>query len=63
MRCEDDERGDAAVDAFLQFLAEDIECNPDRLRPMPPALVEQIEMLTKSIAVDLDEPIIGEVAL
>ena len=63
MCCEDDGRGDAAVDAFLNFLAKDIERHLERLRPMPPILTARIEVLTKGIPVELYEPIIGEVAL
>jgi antitoxin PrlF len=59
----DDEHEDPAIDRFLAFLAKDIERRPQALKPLSPALVKRIEMLTKGIAVNLDEAIDGDVDL
>jgi antitoxin PrlF len=59
----DDEHEDPAIDRFLVFLAKDIERRPQALKPLSPALVKRIEMLTKGIAVNLDEAIDGDVDL
>ena len=70
----DDERGvsvlreavnasDPVVDSFLTFLAKDIEVRPQMLATLPSALVDRVAALTKSMKVDPDAPIDGEVDL
>lgn len=54
---------DGALDAFLDFLAADIRCAPQRLRGIPPQLVERVRSLTAGTPVDPDEPIHGPVSL
>lgn len=54
---------DAALDAFLDLLGEDIRRAPQRLRGISPALVERVRSLTASTPVDPDEPIHGPVSL
>ncbi len=58
-----DEEDDPVIDAFLAFLATDMQRRPDVLAALSPALVQRIAELTKCVEVDLDEPIEGEVEL
>jgi antitoxin PrlF len=59
----EDEHDDPAIDHFLAFLAKDVARRPEALKPLSPALIERIEMLTKGIPVDLDAAIDGNVEL
>jgi antitoxin PrlF len=51
------------VDSFLTFLAKDMEVRPQVLATLRSALVDRVAALTKSMKVDLDAPIDGEVDL
>ena len=56
-----DENQDGAREAFLDFLARDMEEHPERIRGVSPQLVERVRALGANAWVDLDEPIEGEV--
>jgi antitoxin PrlF len=59
----DDEATDPALAPFLKLLARDIASCPEALVPLPKTLPARIERLTAGVAVDLDAPIEGDVAL
>lgn len=54
---------DPALGPFLQLLARDTERRPEVLRALTPEFAARIAELTRGVAVDLDAPIEGEVAL
>ena len=54
---------DPVIGAFLDFIARDARSHPERLAGLPPDLVERARALTKDIAVNLDEPIEGDVEI
>jgi antitoxin PrlF len=58
-----EEEDDPVIDAFLAFLATDIQRKPDVLAALSPAFVQKIADLTKGVELDVDEPIEGEVDL
>jgi len=53
---------DPALEAFLDFLAQDMAANPGRLRELDSALMERANALVEGIEVDLDEDL-GEESL
>ncbi len=53
----DPEGEDPALGNFLEFLAADIAANPQHLVALDSALVEQLQTLTKSVDIDLDQPL------
>src|ERR1035437_10181715 len=53
----DEEQADPAVGAFLQFLANDLQGNPQRIRELSPEMVREIAELVDGV--DLDAPIDG----
>lgn len=57
MKAEEPKRDDHAVGAFLDFLANDIEKHPERLKLMGDALLDRARELVKNIEVDLDMPL------
>jgi len=57
----DAEETDPAIDAFLNFLARDIERRPEALSALSPALAVRLAELTQGVAVDLDTVIDGAV--
>ena len=60
MQAEESMPYDHALGAFLDFLADDIEKHPERLKPMGGVLLEQARELVKNIDVDLDMPLSPE---
>jgi hypothetical protein len=55
---------EATVADFLELLARDIDSHPDRVREMPPELYERLRAVTTGMFdADVDDPIIGPVAL
>ena len=50
-------REDHAVGAFLDFLADDIENHPERIKPIGGPLLDHARELVKNIEVDLDMPL------
>jgi antitoxin PrlF len=54
---------DPAIEAFLSFLAKDIESHPGKISVFPPALASAIAGLTANVAFDPDAPIDGDVDL
>ena len=54
---------DPAIAAFLDFLAADMLANPESLQPLSDELCKRSAELTHGMIVDLDEDIVGEVAL
>ncbi len=53
----DPEGEDPALGKFLEFLAADIAAHPQHLVALDSALVEQLQTLTKSVDIDLDQPL------
>ncbi|KPF41102.1 type II toxin-antitoxin system PrlF family antitoxin [Rhizobium sp. AAP43] len=61
---DDVEESDPVMDSFLDFLAKDMTAHPERsIAAFPPALKARMEALVGREAVDLDQPIEGEVDL
>jgi antitoxin PrlF len=56
----DQDEPDPALNSFLNFLANDIRTNPQRLKGATPELVARIQNLTGGIEVDLDAPLDDE---
>jgi antitoxin PrlF len=56
------ETEDPAIGPFLQLLARDMEQRPEALRALTPEFAARIAELTRSVDVDPDAPIEGEVA-
>jgi antitoxin PrlF len=56
------EESDPVLDAFLAFLAKDMEDHPEQIKPLSADLMERIERLTQGITVDPDEDL-GDEAL
>ena len=54
---------DPVVDAFLAFLERDMRDHPDRLQDLPAELIERARALVSDVAIDLDAPIDGDVAI
>ena len=53
----DQDEADPALASFLNFLANDIQTNPQRLKAATPELVSRIQSLVGGIEVDLDAPL------
>ena len=45
------------VQAMLDALADDIDCHPEILRPVPAELVYRIRSLVGGVEVDLNQPL------
>ena len=58
-----DEGEDPAIDAFLEFLGEELKRCPEVVRVISPDMATRIAALTDQVACDLDEAIDGTVAL
>jgi antitoxin PrlF len=54
---------DPAIGAFLDFLAHDMVTHPERLTGLTPDLIARAQALTNGMAVDIDAPIDGDVAI
>ncbi|CAN5476910.1 type II toxin-antitoxin system PrlF family antitoxin [soil metagenome] len=63
LRRADDARGDPALGAFLDFLANDIASHPAKLKTLSPTMAKRMASLTKGMTFDPDEPIEGNVDL
>lgn len=64
IRKEVDERDDdPAIDGFLALLAKDLADHPNRIQAFPPQLAARITELVKDVPINLDEPILDDVAL
>lgn len=57
------EHEDPTVDAFLAFVATDMQRRPDALTALSSSLADRIAELTRGVPVDLNMPIEGDVAL
>ena len=42
--------------AMMGHIDREIERHPDRLRPLDPALIENVRVLTKDVIYDIDAP-------
>jgi len=51
---------DPAIEAFLNFLAQDIVNHPERLKAVDTALVKRIRTLVDGVTVDLDAALSGD---
>lgn len=58
-----DETEDPALDAFLAFLAADVQRRPDQLAALSPELAARIAALTEGVESDPEAAIHGDVAL
>jgi len=58
-----DEGDDPAINAFLGFLATDIEQHPQKIKALSPDLAARIASLTDGVSVNLDNEIDGNVAI
>ncbi|MEY4208001.1 MAG: hypothetical protein RLZZ20_1153 [Pseudomonadota bacterium] len=54
------EGDDPALGQFLAFLAADIAANPQHLVALDSALAKQLQSLTESVVIDLDQPLEDE---
>ena len=52
-----DEASDPALLGFLDMLERDIAAHPERLQPMPEALVERARELARGVEINLDAPL------
>jgi antitoxin PrlF len=60
--CEEREETDPVLEAFLAFLAKDMEDHPENIKPLSASRMKRIEELTKGVVVDFDEDL-GDEAL
>jgi antitoxin PrlF len=51
---------DPALGQFLQFLARDIEENPQNLKAISSDLVSRVQSLVSGVEIDLDAPLLDE---
>ncbi|MGD0295451.1 MAG: type II toxin-antitoxin system PrlF family antitoxin [Terracidiphilus sp.] len=56
------EKADPVMEAFLAFLAKDMEDHPENIKPLSASRAKRIAELTKGVVVDLDEDL-GDEAL
>lgn len=56
------EETDPVLEAFLAFLAKDMEDHPEQIKPLSAARMKRIAELTKDVVVDFDEDL-GDEAL
>jgi antitoxin PrlF len=54
------EERDPVVEEFLDFLAKDLEKNPDRIQPVSSELVSHVRSLIATVEIDLDAPLPDE---
>ena len=54
------DEADPVLNSFLNFLAKDIQANPQRLKAATPALLSRIQSLVGEVEVDLDAPLEDE---
>ena len=59
----DAEHEDPTVDAFLAFVATDMQRRPEAITALSSSLADRIGELTSGLNVDLNAPIEGDVAL
>ena len=59
---EDLEETDPVLEAFLAFLAKNMEDHPEQIKPLSADLMERVERLTQGMVVDPDEDL-GDEAL
>ena len=52
---EESEENDPVLEAFLAFLAKDMEDHPDSIRPLDENMFKRAEELTKGMIVNMDE--------
>jgi antitoxin PrlF len=60
---EESEENDPVLEAFLAFLAKDMEDHPEQIKPLSADLMERIERLTQGMSVDPDEDLGDEVLI
>ena len=51
---------DPILNKFLDFLAQDMEQNPQQIQPITPNTLERVQSLVKDVDVDLDAPLLDE---
>jgi antitoxin PrlF len=59
---EEREETDPVLEAFLAFLAKDMEAHPEQIKPLSASRMKRIAELTKGVVVDFDEDL-GDEAL
>lgn len=57
------EQEDPALEAFLAFLAADIEAHPEGIAPFPAPLLVRARELTRDVHIDHSAPIEGDTVL
>jgi len=53
----DQDEDDPLIGAFLEFITQDIEQNPQHLHPISSDLVTQVQSLVEGVDFDLDAPL------
>jgi antitoxin PrlF len=56
------QKADPVMEAFLAFIAQDMEDHPEKIKPLSASRAKRIAELTKGVVVDLDEDL-GDEAL
>ncbi len=56
----DQPESDPSLEKFLNFLAQDIERNPQQLQVISPDLVNYVQSLVADVDLDLDAPLLNE---
>ncbi len=56
-RAEKNESSDPVLGRFLEFLAQDIQDNPQRLRAVDTKWLKRMQSLVRNVKVDLDAPL------
>ena len=53
-------KSDPVIDKFLDFLAQDMEQNPQHIQPIKSATLERVQSLVEEVEIDLDAPLSDE---
>ncbi|BBC25985.1 type II toxin-antitoxin system PrlF family antitoxin [Pseudanabaena sp. ABRG5-3] len=56
----DQTESDPIIGQFLNFLAQDIETNPQHVKALSPDLVNHVQALVSYVDLDLDAPLLDE---
>ena len=60
---EESEENDPVLEAFLAFLAKDMEDHPEQIKPLDENMFKRAEELTKGMIVNMDEDLGDEVLI
>ena len=56
----EDGKEDPALNAFLSFLANDVQHHPERIKPLSAVLKSKVDSLISGVEIDLDAPLCDE---